>query len=180
MTSTFFDEITEINRNASLLGTWSIFLKKGFKLTSDKHVKFPNWWHKYFFVKVNSASALDVDKVYRTKWYPVPQSQSDIDDMVKIDDLPSLFDGEENVASPEASSPARARVRTEGPAIEAGDRTEVQVGIGAEIQVVPKEARVDENGVAGDGQVTNDGERAAADLTTRELAKLAYINFMNG
>ncbi|CAN8289357.1 unnamed protein product [Cochlearia groenlandica] len=66
MTPTCFDEITTTHTNASLSGTFSICWRKGFRLTSDRHVKITNWWRKYFFVRVSSASVLDVDKEYRT------------------------------------------------------------------------------------------------------------------
>ncbi|CAN8258103.1 unnamed protein product [Cochlearia groenlandica] len=113
MTPRFVNEITHINKNHSLLGTWLICWRKGLKLTSDTSVKFACWWHKFFFVKVNSASVLDVDRVYRTKWSPFVGSflsllrhdQEDVHAMLNINEIPSFFDDELNA---EADATAEA------------------------------------------------------------------------
>ncbi|CAN8255261.1 unnamed protein product [Cochlearia groenlandica] len=103
MTLRLFNEITRVSKNHSLNGTWSICWRPGFRLTSDTSVKFAKWWDKYFFVRVNSASVLDVDSVYQTKWSPCvgsykvqPQRKEDVDAMLTLDDFPGVFDDDLN------------------------------------------------------------------------------------
>ncbi|CAN8242509.1 unnamed protein product [Cochlearia groenlandica] len=137
MTLHLFNEITLVNENHSLLGTLSICWKQGLRLTSDTSVKFSTSWEKFFFVKVNSAFVLDVDKLYQTKWSPFywwilrqqkryfessegslsldPHTREDIDAMLSLDNLTGVFEDELN-----AEADAKYKVEEKATDLEAG------------------------------------------------------------
>ncbi|CAN8288884.1 unnamed protein product [Cochlearia groenlandica] len=115
MTLHVFEEITRVNQNHSFAGTWSICWKPGFRLTSDTSVKFPNWWEKLFFVKMNTASVLTSigcikPSVRFVPIYPFPPEYNPlkeafkrreevpwvekIDAMLTLADFPGVFDDE--------------------------------------------------------------------------------------
>ncbi|CAN8288984.1 unnamed protein product [Cochlearia groenlandica] len=123
-------------------------------------------------------------------------NEDNVQETVNVEYLFFLYDDKENLTSPKVSSPVTTsdpplakrardsaedssgnppcakRVRVEGPAAEVGDRTKVHAVISAESHVVSEKVRVDENVVSEGGQVTNNDERAAAELAVGGTGKI--------
>lgn len=64
-----FERVSSLNQGSKLIHTYTS-MRAGCKLILDFKSKVNNWDERYFFVKIDFASVLDVTRFYRKIWNP--------------------------------------------------------------------------------------------------------------
>lgn len=68
----FFEELANISRNPGTRNTFYINIKSRHGILRGRVNNAHEWFQRYFFVRVDSASVVDLDAILRGTWNPLP------------------------------------------------------------------------------------------------------------